>query len=430
MNSRHQLGPSSPSSGCARRCTPLWGRPARRAAGELVRVLRTGLRPPRRTSVTEPSEKRARRWPMTWPAALVLGVVQGLTEFLPVSSSAHLRAVAALAGWPDPAGCHFDHPARRRVTGVLTSVAILPALSHLDAVAVDPRAAGDPRPRSGWYVIVGTVPIAVLGFIFQDHIETCAAGPAPGRGHPHRVRCRARCRGPDGSKPRPLETLTPGHAVASGFAQAMASVPGVSRSGGTISVGLTRDYTRQAAARYRPSARHSAVSGLGWARAARRSAMGPLLRGGGRPCWPPCRVRCWVRGHCLVPALHRHPPVHPVRGVPHRRRVGSTRAHRRRCPHARQLTLLMLIPPPPPPRPAPPRRAAQPRRPPRPGATARGRPARGLRELLWLTAALLLLTGAVTTRATLRADATVLSWFASLDGGLWHVVARILVMGG
>ncbi|EAP98692.1 undecaprenyl pyrophosphate phosphatase [Janibacter sp. HTCC2649] len=189
---------------------------------------------------------------MTWLAALVLGLVQGLTEFLPISSSAHLRVVAALVGWPDP-GAAFT-----AVTQLGTEAAVLLYFRRDIASIVrawsrslrTPELRAHPEARLGWYVIVGTVPIAVLGLVFQGQIETALRDLrlvavtlivfGVVLGIADRVAANR----------RPLEALTARHAVALGFAQAMALVPGVSRSGGTISAGLMLGYTRPAAARY------------------------------------------------------------------------------------------------------------------------------------------------------------------------------------
>lgn len=189
---------------------------------------------------------------MTWLAALVLGTVQGLTEFLPISSSAHLRVVAVLAGWPDP-GAAFT-----AVTQLGTETAVLVYFRRdiTDIISTwarslrAPQLRAHPSARLGWYIIIGSIPIAVLGALFQDTIETTLRdlrmvaltlivfGVVLG------VADRI------GANRRPLEQLTAGHAVLFGLAQAMALFPGVSRSGGTISAGLFLGYTRQAAARY------------------------------------------------------------------------------------------------------------------------------------------------------------------------------------
>ena len=189
---------------------------------------------------------------MSWFSAVVLGLVQGLTEFLPISSSAHLRVTAALAGWPDP-GAAFT-----AVTQLGTEAAVL-LYFRRDIAAIigtwlrslaNRELRRDPLARLGWFVIVGTVPIAVLGVLFQDQIETTLRdlrilaltlivfGLVLGAAD-----WAARNR-------RGLESLTTRHAIAYGFAQSLALIPGVSRSGGTITAGLFLGYTREAAARY------------------------------------------------------------------------------------------------------------------------------------------------------------------------------------
>ena len=189
---------------------------------------------------------------MTWPAALVLGAVQGLTEFLPISSTAHLRVVAALAGWPDP-GAAFT-----AVTQLGTEAAVLLYFRRDIARIVStwtrslriPALRTDPQARLGWYIIVGTAPIAVLGFAFQYQIETAlrdlrlVAGALIVFGVVLGVADRL------AANRRPLSMLTGWHALGFGLAQALALIPGVSRSGGTISAGLVLGYTRTAAARF------------------------------------------------------------------------------------------------------------------------------------------------------------------------------------
>jgi len=111
---------------------------------------------------------------VSWLTAAVLGLVQGLTEFLPISSSAHLRIVAALAGWSDP-GAAFT-----AVTQLGTETAVL-AYFRRDIATITatwarslrtPSLRRDPRARLGWFVILGTLPIAILGVALQHPIET------------------------------------------------------------------------------------------------------------------------------------------------------------------------------------------------------------------------------------------------------------------
>jgi undecaprenyl-diphosphatase len=188
---------------------------------------------------------------MGWVEAIVLGVVQGLTEFLPISSSAHLRLVGELFGWSDP-GAAFT-----AIIQIGTEAAVLLyfrkdiariIVAWLGSLAG--RRKGDADARMGWLIIIGSIPIVVLGLLFQDSIETTLRD----------LRIVAIClvafslilfwADRVGSKRRELGDLTVGHGIGFGFAQAMALIPGVSRSGGTITAGLFLGYSRAAAARY------------------------------------------------------------------------------------------------------------------------------------------------------------------------------------
>jgi undecaprenyl-diphosphatase len=189
-----------------------------------------------------------------WVEAVVLGLVQGLTEFLPISSSAHLRVVGEAFGWGDP-GAAFT-----AITQIGTEAAVLLYFRHDIARIVvawlrsfSMRRSGerpDPDARMGWLIIIGSIPIVVLGLLLQDRIETTFRDL--------RIVATALVlfslvlfwADRVGAKKRELGDLTIGHGIAFGFAQAMALIPGVSRSGGTISMGLFLGYTRAAAARY------------------------------------------------------------------------------------------------------------------------------------------------------------------------------------
>ena len=184
--------------------------------------------------------------------AIVLGIVQGLTEFLPISSSGHLRIVPAFFGWEDP-GAAFTAVIQ---LGTMAAV-LLYFRTDLWRIGVawlrslrDPEIRGDLDARMGWYIILGTIPIAVLGLAFKDPIETkfrnleligtslivfglvMLAAEAVSR------------------RDRPLREITRRDGFLIGCAQALALVPGVSRSGATISAGLFLNFDRAAAARY------------------------------------------------------------------------------------------------------------------------------------------------------------------------------------
>jgi undecaprenyl-diphosphatase len=184
--------------------------------------------------------------------AIVLGVVQGLTEFLPISSSGHLRIVPALFGWDDP-GAAFTAVIQ---LGTMAAV-LLYFRADLWRIASawlrslrDRSMRDDLDARMGWYIILGTIPIGILGLAFKDPIETkfrnleligttlivfgfvMLAAEAVSR------------------RDRALREITRRDGLVIGFAQALALVPGVSRSGATISAGLLLNFDRAAAARY------------------------------------------------------------------------------------------------------------------------------------------------------------------------------------
>ena len=181
--------------------------------------------------------------------SIILGIVQGLTEFLPISSSAHLRIVPAILGWEDP-GAAFT-----AVCQLGTEAAVLIYFRHeLWAIITKwlrgPRRFEDPDVRLGWFLIVATIPIGVLGFIFRDNIETGARNLwligtmlivfALVLGYADRV----------GRHQRDIEQLSPRDGVLIGLAQSFSLIPGVSRSGATMSAGLLLGLERQAAARF------------------------------------------------------------------------------------------------------------------------------------------------------------------------------------
>ncbi|MEV0248680.1 undecaprenyl-diphosphate phosphatase [Nocardia sp. NPDC050712] len=219
---------------------------------------------------------------MTWVQALILGLVQGLTEFLPISSSAHLRIVSSVF-FGDDAGASFT-----AVTQLGTEAAVLvyfakdigrivrvwfsvmwekltvrnrvpvsdqvttklPVMTRERLALQEAEAQRDLDYRVGWYVIIATIPIGVLGFLFKDEIRTgarnlwlvsfmliafalvIAAGEHYGR------------------KERPIEQLTTRDGLIMGLAQCLALVPGVSRSGATSTAGLFLGLEREAAVRF------------------------------------------------------------------------------------------------------------------------------------------------------------------------------------
>ncbi|OYO22144.1 undecaprenyl-diphosphatase [Enemella dayhoffiae] len=189
---------------------------------------------------------------MDWLDAIVLGIVQGLTEFLPISSSAHLSIVGQLLGGVDP-GAAFTAITQ---LGTETAVVIYFArdigrIIKQWALALAGRVPrNDPGARMGWLIIVGSIPIGVLGVLFEKAIDhnlrnlwitvAMLAGFAIVIAIADRV----------ARNEKTLDQLSWRDGLLYGLFQAMALIPGVSRSGGTIAGGLLMGYRREAAARY------------------------------------------------------------------------------------------------------------------------------------------------------------------------------------
>ncbi|AXK34470.1 undecaprenyl-diphosphate phosphatase [Streptomyces armeniacus] len=201
---------------------------------------------------------------MSWFESFILGLVQGLTEFLPISSSAHLRLTAAFAGWEDP-GAAFT-----AVTQIGTETAVLiyfrkdiaRIVSAWCRSLVNKEMRRDHDAQLGWLVIVGSIPIGVLGLTFKEQIEgpfrdlrliaTTLIALGIVLGIADRLAARRTVGGRHRAAPeaKTIEQLTVRDGVLYGLAQSLALIPGVSRSGATISGGLFMGYTREAAARY------------------------------------------------------------------------------------------------------------------------------------------------------------------------------------
>jgi undecaprenyl-diphosphatase len=184
--------------------------------------------------------------------AIVLGIVQGLTEFLPISSTGHLRIVPAFLGWEDP-GAAFT-----AVTQLGTMAAVLLYFrTDLTRIARAWLASVRDRPkrreldaRIGWYIVLGTVPIGVFGVLFKDQIETGARDLyVIGVALIVLGLILAAAEGVS-TRERQLEEIKTKDGFWVGMAQALALVPGVSRSGATITAGLFLGLDRAAAARF------------------------------------------------------------------------------------------------------------------------------------------------------------------------------------
>ncbi|WP_193104558.1 undecaprenyl-diphosphate phosphatase [Brachybacterium sp. FME24] len=190
---------------------------------------------------------------MSFIEAIILGIVQGMTEFLPISSSAHVRVVGELMDPGQDPGAAFTAIIQ---LGTETAVLIYfwkditRIIGKWFKALAGKVPHSDPDVRMGWLVILGSIPIGVLGLLFEEQIDYglrnlyitatmlilfgILLGVAD-RIAPQR---------------KDLKQLTVRDGILFGLAQALALIPGVSRSGGTITAGLLMGYTRQSAARY------------------------------------------------------------------------------------------------------------------------------------------------------------------------------------
>ena len=184
--------------------------------------------------------------------AIVLGITQGLTEFLPISSTAHLRIVPAFAGWEDP-GAAFT-----AVVQLGTMAAVLLYFRE-DLLRIsqawlrslrDPPARRELDARLGWYIVLGTVPIGVFGLIFKDEIENGARDLYLIGVAMIVLGLLLLVADEVGSRNRSIEQIRGRDGFTIGVAQALALIPGVSRSGATITAGLFRGLDRPSAARF------------------------------------------------------------------------------------------------------------------------------------------------------------------------------------
>ena len=196
---------------------------------------------------------------MTLFEAIILGIVQGLTEFLPISSTAHLRIIPALVGWEDP-GAAFT-----AIVQIGTLVAVLlyfwkDIFTIITAVIkglLRQKPLEDPDAKMGWMIVAGTLPIVILGILFKSEIETSLrslywiSGALIGLAivlslAEKRIRSTLK----KGLPLKSIDEIGWTEALLIGLAQSVALIPGSSRSGVTISGGLFLHLDRATAARF------------------------------------------------------------------------------------------------------------------------------------------------------------------------------------
>jgi undecaprenyl-diphosphatase len=190
--------------------------------------------------------------------ALILGVLQGATEFLPVSSSGHLVLAPWLLGWDSP-GLAFDAVVHWGTALAVVAyfwrdwislvVAALRSLRALTLRRLQP-APGSAEARLAWFIVLGTVPAALIGWLLEGFFEAMFARPVAAAGFLLATAALLAAGEYLGRRERDLDTLTWPDALLVGLAQALAIFPGISRSGATIAAGLARGLRREPAARF------------------------------------------------------------------------------------------------------------------------------------------------------------------------------------
>lgn len=184
--------------------------------------------------------------------AIILAIVQGFTEFLPISSSAHLFLIPWLLGWKDQ-GLDFDIALH---LGTLIAVLVYFFRDWLQVVgqALGQRWGDDEElsqaPRLLWYLALASLPAGVVGLLFKDQIETKLRSPFVMGTTMIGIGILLYWAEKVGPQKRHIGQMTPLDTFLVGCSQALALVPGTSRSGITITTGLFRGLTRSAAARF------------------------------------------------------------------------------------------------------------------------------------------------------------------------------------
>jgi undecaprenyl-diphosphatase len=183
---------------------------------------------------------------------IILGIVQGLTEFLPISSTAHLALIPWLFGWPDP-GLAFDIALH---VGTLAAILIyfFRDWVHVIAQGFGIRMEGDPELSRNrnllWFMVLATLPVGFFGYIFKQQAETTWRSPTVMAVMMIVIGVVLWWAERVGRKQKDLGHLSIVDAIFIGFAQALSIIPGTSRSGSTMSAGLLRNLDRQTAARF------------------------------------------------------------------------------------------------------------------------------------------------------------------------------------
>jgi undecaprenyl-diphosphatase len=236
--------------------------------------------------------------------AILLGILQGLTEFLPISSSGHLVIVPHLLGWEDPglvlnAMLHL---------GTLVAIVIYfwGDLWQMVVAAVrslQRRSLVDPMARVAWMLVVGTIPGAVIGFFLEDYFEQLFGMPVAAAGFLLVTSLLLVLSETLGARQRLMTTLSWVEAVLIGSAQALAILPGLSRSGATISAGMLLGLRREDATRFSFLLAVPIVLGSGLYQGAKLIVGGPGTTAASGPAVIAGMVAAAVAGYLAIAGL-------------------------------------------------------------------------------------------------------------------------------
>jgi undecaprenyl-diphosphatase len=192
---------------------------------------------------------------MTLIQALILGIIQGLTEFLPISSSAHLVLMPYLLGWEFPADAAFIFDVLVQM-GTLLAVIVyfwrdLYEIGRDFLICLWERKPFRlPNARMGWYLIIATIPAVLAGVLIKEQVEQAFDSPTATAGFLLVTALFLFLAERYGRRTKPLKTLSWLDSLVIGLFQAFSLFPGISRSGSTITGGMLRSLDRPSAARF------------------------------------------------------------------------------------------------------------------------------------------------------------------------------------
>lgn len=192
---------------------------------------------------------------MTIFQALILGIIQGLTEFLPISSSAHLVLTPFLLGWNIPTEQIFPFDVLVQI-GTIVAVIIYfwkDLFNIIKAFMIGlwkRQPFSDPQSRMGWYIILATIPAGLFGILIKDVVESAFNSPIATALFLYGTACILIVCEIIGKRERLLDSLTWKDALFIGFSQVLSLFPGISRSGSTIAGGMARHLKRPDAGRF------------------------------------------------------------------------------------------------------------------------------------------------------------------------------------